>query len=206
MSKYDSAKKYLEDGCGSVCHGLEKHVSEACMLMVQLRRQMRWLESPDHKEFYDVTLHEVNDLVTRIEDTLAFAAFNSESSRVILTERVGFLDQVIAEERAAAAASMVHPINNPDVRAQVWRLTGGKCAYCDCALEQDSTAGQSFAVEHVVPRSCGGPDNLANYVPSCKSCNSSKCDTHVLTFIKRRTEFGYARPDLRLVSDATSGG
>lgn len=41
----------------------------------------------------------------------------------------------------------------------------GDCAYCgDEATERD----------HVIPRSCGGVDDLSNWVPACQPCNGSK--------------------------------
>lgn len=79
-----------------------------------------------------------------------------------------------------------HPLHDPSVRAKVWALTDGHCAYCGSQLEPDKTNGFSgaFCVEHVVPRAAGGPDNIANYVPSCLGCNSAKGDRHVLVFIR----------------------
>lgn len=43
-----------------------------------------------------------------------------------------------------------------------------KCAYCEKSGELHR--------DHVVPRSRGGPDNAANIVMACQSCNSSKGD------------------------------
>ena len=104
------------------------------------------------------------------------------------------------EEEAAAAKAEVerlrpfadlvryerHPLSDASVRAKVWALTDGHCAYCGNQLEPDKSNGHAvaFCVEHVVPRAAGGPDNIANYVPSCLGCNSVKGDRHVLTFIR----------------------
>lgn len=87
---------------------------------------------------------------------------------------------------AQAQESDCHSKQNASVRKQVWDMTGGKCAYCDTALAPDGNGSLSFVVEHVVPTSQGGPDNLANYVPACMSCNTSKGADHVLLFIQRR--------------------
>ena len=100
------------------------------------------------------------------------------------------------EGRTAARADC-HSLADKEVRQKVWELTGGRCTYCDCQLENGGTVGASFVVEHVVPRSCGGPDNIANYVPSCSSCNSSKGDRHVLQFIQ--TKMDRRRPPLTVV-------
>lgn len=88
----------------------------------------------------------------------------------------------------AATGHKVHPISDATVRDAVWTLTQGRCAYCDKSIPRDSN-GESqadrFCVEHVVPTSAGGPDNLANYVPACISCNSTKGDKHVLILLRR---------------------
>lgn len=86
----------------------------------------------------------------------------------------------------AAQESDLHPKHNSAIRKQVWDLTGGKCAYCETDLAPEGNGSLSFVVEHVVPTSQGGPDNLANYVPACMSCNTSKGADHVLLFIQRR--------------------
>lgn len=44
----------------------------------------------------------------------------------------------------------------------------GMCAYCKVAPAE--------SIDHVVPVSRGGSDMIGNYLPACKSCNSSKCD------------------------------
>lgn len=36
------------------------------------------------------------------------------------------------------------------------------------------TVADEFSVEHLVPKSKGGTDNIDNLVPSCRGCNSSK--------------------------------
>jgi predicted nucleic acid-binding Zn ribbon protein len=46
------------------------------------------------------------------------------------------------------------------------------CAYC----ERPPLAGESLEPDHVVPLSKGGPNTVANLLPSCHSCNSGKRD------------------------------
>lgn len=80
-----------------------------------------------------------------------------------------------------------HNPASPGLRANVLALTGGKCAYCDAEITSDSSDGNAnFVIEHVVPKSCGGPDHFANYVPACSKCNAQKSAGHVLEFIQRR--------------------
>jgi hypothetical protein len=78
----------------------------------------------------------------------------------------------------------IHPINAPSTRDAVFDLTGGVCTYCNIPLAPLGTNPNSFCVEHVVPKSKGGPDNLSNYVPSCCACNSAKRDRHVIDFVR----------------------
>ena len=79
----------------------------------------------------------------------------------------------------------VHPPHMNETRQAVWDMTGGYCAYCNCQLEREGRGPKAFVIEHVVPRSKGGPDNLENYVPACESCNASKGTMHVLRFIQK---------------------
>ena len=80
-----------------------------------------------------------------------------------------------------------HNPKSPEVRAKVLSLTDGKCAYCGSEIsDQQGDGTGTFAVEHVVPKSCGGPDHLTNFVPACSSCNSQKSAGHVLDFIRKR--------------------
>ena len=54
-----------------------------------------------------------------------------------------------------------------------------RCAYCgepDDALQKDC----------VLPISRGGRYTLANVVPACRSCNASKCNTEVTSWMRRK--------------------
>lgn len=50
----------------------------------------------------------------------------------------------------------------------VFNKTDGRCAYCGKVLSDDAT------IDHIIPRSKGGGNNLDNLLPSCRSCNTSK--------------------------------
>jgi hypothetical protein len=45
------------------------------------------------------------------------------------------------------------------------------CEYCRSQLKYSA---DSFSVEHIVPRSRGGPDELSNLALACQRCNNSK--------------------------------
>nr|WP_233506935.1 HNH endonuclease [Jiangella anatolica] len=55
----------------------------------------------------------------------------------------------------------------------------GGCAYCgaaDAHLQKDC----------MLPISRGGRYTLANVVPACRSCNASKCNAEVTTWMRRK--------------------
>jgi 5-methylcytosine-specific restriction endonuclease McrA len=76
--------------------------------------------------------------------------------------------------RVAASAS--------DLTAQQWQAllqAWAACAYCGaqgCPLQRDC----------VLPISRGGRYTLDNVVPACRSCNASKCNEEVTSWMRRR--------------------
>jgi 5-methylcytosine-specific restriction endonuclease McrA len=46
--------------------------------------------------------------------------------------------------------------------------SGGRCYYCGVLLKDH------VCIEHVIPRSRGGSDRMANLVAACTSCNNKK--------------------------------
>lgn len=55
----------------------------------------------------------------------------------------------------------------------------GGCAYC-------GATGTALQKDCVLPLSRGGRYTLTNVVPSCRSCNASKCNTEVSTWMRRK--------------------
>lgn len=56
------------------------------------------------------------------------------------------------------------------LRFDVFNRDGFRCRYCGRGPEQ----GVFLEVDHVVPRSAGGPDTMANLVTACWDCNRGK--------------------------------
>lgn len=56
-------------------------------------------------------------------------------------------------------------------RNLVFERAGGICEYC-CTPTEFST--DDFAVEHIIPKSRGGTDDVENLAWSCQGCNSRK--------------------------------
>lgn len=66
-----------------------------------------------------------------------------------------------------------------DVQWVALQTAWGGCAYCgkeSGALQRDC----------MLPISRGGRYTLLNVVPACGSCNSSKCNTEVTTWMRRK--------------------
>jgi 5-methylcytosine-specific restriction endonuclease McrA len=66
-----------------------------------------------------------------------------------------------------------------DAQWRALRSAWGGCAYC-------GAAGTPLQKDCVLPISRGGRYELANVVPSCRSCNTSKCNSEVTSWMRRK--------------------
>ena len=180
---------------------LETVVGEIGLLMLKADRALKDLneERTAHPE---ISIDVLGKALSEMSDQIVRLRFDHVEILDGLRDKCGaLLGEVRAEMssllKRANRGCDLHSLNDKEVRQKVWELTGGRCTYCDCQLENGGTVGASFVVEHVVPRSCGGPDNIANYVPACASCNNSKGDKHVPQFIQ--TKMDRRRPPLTVV-------
>lgn len=57
--------------------------------------------------------------------------------------------------------------------------TWGGCAYC-------GAVGEDLQKDCVLPISRGGRYTLSNVVPACRSCNASKCNAEVTSWMRRK--------------------
>ena len=55
------------------------------------------------------------------------------------------------------------------------------CNYCGCS--------DNLSLDHMIPRSAGGPDTGENLVWACRSCNSSKGTKDLLVWMKAKDKF-----------------
>lgn len=157
----------------------EKAAVSAVSLRSYLRRLSDAIEFTDtNGSKYILALFENSyKKLAELEDQIADICVTKNAN-----EASDALDCAISQVRSIPTDT--HPLTDPTVRKQVFNLTGGKCAYCDTQLVESGGEQDQFCVEHVVPASMGGPNHLVNYVPSCRSCNNSKGDRHVLYFIR----------------------
>ncbi|MBD7919351.1 HNH endonuclease [Cellulomonas sp. Sa3CUA2] len=69
-----------------------------------------------------------------------------------------------------------------DLTAAQWQAmqaAWGGCAYC-------GAAGRALQRDCVLPVSRGGRYTVENVVPACGSCNASKCNAEVTTWLRRK--------------------
>jgi hypothetical protein len=59
------------------------------------------------------------------------------------------------------------------MRLQIFKRANGFCEYCKCPADFTT---DFFSIEHIVPRSKGGSDELSNLAFACMGCNIFKSD------------------------------
>ncbi len=82
-----------------------------------------------------------------------------------------------ARRRKRRMGEVEHDLS--DVQWARLKLEWGGCAYCrapDEGLQKDC----------VLPISRGGRYTAGNVVPACRSCNASKCNAEVTTWMRRK--------------------
>lgn len=62
-----------------------------------------------------------------------------------------------------------------DIEAQ-YQLQERRCKYCHCTMTDTPNLPNSRTVDHVIPLSRGGRNDLSNLVIACQHCNFSKGD------------------------------
>ena len=73
------------------------------------------------------------------------------------------------------------PLYKTHLRAYAAERDNHRCVYCD---KGDWKDGTPFNLDHVVPRSAGGPTNVRNVVWSCRPCNERKAARPVEEFLR----------------------
>lgn len=64
-------------------------------------------------------------------------------------------------------------------RSKIWNAQNRRCLYCECVIAfADST------LDHVVPKSKGGPWKKSNMVVACQPCNQKRGDMDFQEFME----------------------
>jgi hypothetical protein len=86
-------------------------------------------------------------------------------------------EQTIERARRALDRERKRTQADQDIRAAVLAKTGGLCWHCQVRVTTDDhRAPTHFHVDHFIPLSKGGANEIGNLVPSCKRCNLVKGD------------------------------
>ena len=75
------------------------------------------------------------------------------------------------------------PLYQSNTRAYIAQQWGHRCAYCGA---KDWKSSKHFNLDHVVPRSAGGPTNIRNLVWACRPCNEKKGSRPVEEFLRSK--------------------
>lgn len=90
------------------------------------------------------------------------------------------------------------------VRELVWNRDNWRCRYCGSVVvapekpkgdKHPKFYSNTATIDHVVPRSMGGPKSMDNCVTACWSCNHDKGDLTLTEFLFGRRRFSpYKNP------------
>ena len=73
----------------------------------------------------------------------------------------------------------------PAKRSSVLAKTSGRCVYCGCELTTKPDQPNTYHPDHVLAVAKGGGDDIANLVPSCRTCNLKKGSRTMIEHLSR---------------------
>jgi 5-methylcytosine-specific restriction endonuclease McrA len=93
------------------------------------------------------------------------------------------LEDFLAAHKKEKFARIVYEVN---LRVY-WRTVIGeaqdmKCIWCQCKMTNERNKRDSATIEHMIPRSEGGPDDPSNYTVACSNCNHKRGNMSVESF------------------------
>lgn len=141
-----------------------------------------------------------------LEEAIGSLQTVANKMRELSMQRGWEMDQLKRERDEACARVREHPQHKPEIRRQVWEMTGGQCFYCRDPLKhpEEPMNGshaengiRQMQVDHIVPKDAGGPDHLCNYVPACPACNANKSAKPFVEFYE--AVVGMKREGLKVV-------
>ena len=77
-------------------------------------------------------------------------------------------------------------------RLAIYVRDGFACVYCGASLED----GTRLAIDHVLPRDLGGPDDPRNLVTCCSVCNGDKRNMTLATYLRHLNDYGRPSDDV----------
>ena len=151
------------------------------------RRGEKWYRAPrfdNRVRAEDWTPPSIASVVSNQAHTIRrLAGFTSPSSVVV--ESGKFDTRKILEPDVEGVEYQQGPLYQSHIRAYVAQQWAHRCAYCGT---KDWESARSFNLDHIVPRSAGGPTNIRNLVWSCQKCNQQKGSRNIQEFLSSRPE------------------
>jgi len=122
------------------------------------------------------TVEDVNEYVYEPDERWAWQ-LREEERVAIINETLNARYRV---PRIKATGRYRRPLNASERNAwaRLIGALGGSCAYC--------CGPGPLSIDHMIPVAAGGRDEMANYAPACKRCNSSKWATDIMTWLEAR--------------------
>jgi len=109
----------------------------------------------------------VNQIMNTIDKLRRYAPINA-----ISMELVKFDTQKLVNPEISGVEYQQGELFGYEMRAYLQEKFQHKCVYCGKA-DYDNP-GLRFEVDHIIPRSRGGPDKVSNLVYACEPCNKAK--------------------------------
>ena len=126
----------------------------------------------------------VESIVCNQEHRLHRLAARSGAGRAVV-QTAKFDTHRILNPEVKGAGYQHGPLYRRHVRAFIAAQWKHRCAYCGNGDWEDKTR---FNLDHVVPRTADGADNIRNLVWSCEPCNQRKGERPVHVFLRENPE------------------
>ena len=151
------------------------------------RRGEKWYRAPrfnNRRRDGDQLPPSLESVVSNQEHRIARLAERSGAGAAVVQDSK-FDTQKVLDPAIKGREYQQGPLYLTHLRAYIRELWGHRCAYYGKAAWESRTR---FELDHVVPRSKGGPTNVGNLVWSCRSCNHAKADKDIDAFLAENPE------------------
>ena len=122
-------------------------------------------------------------LLSRLQNTLTWARRLSRLLPIteVHIETSVFDPQLLRNPEIKGVEYQQGPLYRTNLRAAVLHRDGNKCCYCGKSGKRNK-----LELDHVVPRSKGGPNRYDNLVAACHACNQKRGNQPLEVWLKRR--------------------
>ena len=151
------------------------------------RRSTKWYRAPrfdNRQRDGDRLPPSLESVVSNQEHRVARLAERSGAGAAVVQDSK-FDTQKVLDPMIKGCEYQQGPLYQTHLRAYVREQWNHRCAYCGKAAWKSRAR---FELDHVVPRSKGGPTNVGNLVWACRPCNQAKADKNLDAFLAEDPE------------------